>query len=141
MWLVLATPDITTEELRQEPDAKGLAFGYGAIHRFFTRHGLTWKKKTGHAIKQDRPDILKRRWAWFGEQPNLDPERLVFIDETWAKTNMVSTHGRARRDERLCRGIPFGHWKATTFVAGLTQRGMIAPLVLPDPINRIAFET
>jgi len=65
----------------------------------------------------------------------------VFIGETWAKTNMVRTHGRARRDERLCRGVPFGHWKATTFVAGLTRRGMIAPFVLPDPINRTALKT
>jgi len=43
--LVEATPDITTKELRREIDAKGLAFGYGTIHRFFTRHGLTWKKR------------------------------------------------------------------------------------------------
>lgn len=66
---------------------------------------------------------------------------MVFIDETWAKTNMARTHGRAPRGERLRMGIPHGHWKTTTFVAGLALRGMIAPFVLGGPINRAAFET
>jgi transposase len=65
---------------------------------------------------------------------------LVFIDETWAKTNMARTHGRAPRGERLRVGVPHGHWKTTTFVGALTLRGMIAPFVLNRPINRIAFE-
>jgi len=64
----------------------------------------------------------------------------VFIDETWAKTNMARTHGRCRRGERLRMGFPHGHWKTTTFAAGLTLRGMIAPFVLSGPINRDAFE-
>ena len=66
---------------------------------------------------------------------------MVFIDETWASTNMARRHGWAPRGERLRVGIPHGHWKTTTLVAGLTLRGMIAPLVLDGPINRIAFET
>ena len=73
--------------------------------------------------------------------PGLDPARLVFIDETWAKTNMMRTHGRAPRGQRLRMGRPHGHWKTSTFVAGLTVRGMIAPFVLDGPINRRAFET
>lgn len=85
--------------------------------------------------------MLRKRQAWFDGQIDLDPERLVFIDETWAKTNMARTHGRAPRGERLRIGVPHGHWKTTTFVAGLTLRGMVAPFVLGGPINRIAFET
>ena len=54
---------------------------------------------------------------------------------------MARAHGRAPRGERLRMGIPHGHWKTTTFVAGLTLRGMIAPFVLSGPINRDAFET
>jgi transposase len=54
---------------------------------------------------------------------------------------MARTHGRRRRGERLRMGFPHGHWKTTTFVAGLTLRGMIAPFVLSGPINRDAFET
>ena len=73
-------------------------------------------------------------------QLDLDPERLVFVDETWASTNMARRFGRCRRGERLRAGVPHGHWKTTTFVAGLTTRGMVAPFVLDGPINRDAFE-
>ena len=64
----------------------------------------------------------------------------MFIDETWAKTNMARTHGRAPGGTRLRVGVPHGHWKTTTVVAALTLRGMIAPFVLSGPINRDAFE-
>jgi hypothetical protein len=73
---------------------------------FFARHAITRKKKTARASEQDRPDFLKRRQAWFESQLDLDPERLVFIDETWASTNMARTHGRCRRGERLRVGVP-----------------------------------
>ena len=49
-------------------------------------------------------------------QLDLDPEKLVFIDETWASTNMSRRYGRAPRGERLRAAIPHGHWKTTTFV-------------------------
>lgn len=77
---------------------------------------------------------------WFENQPDLDPERLVFIDETWASTSMARTHGRAVRGERLRAAIPHGHWKTTTFVAGLRSTGIVAPLVLDGPINAAAFQ-
>ena len=83
---------------------------------------------------------MKRRQDWIDGQPALDPERLVFIDETWASTNMARRYGRCPRGERLKVGIPHGHWKTTTFVAGITSRGIIAPWVLDGPINRDAFE-
>ena len=64
----------------------------------------------------------------------------MFIDETWASTNMARTRGRAPRGQRLRAAIPRGHWKTTTFVAGLRQDGIVAPFVLDGPINRAAFE-
>jgi transposase len=88
------------------------------------------QKKTGHAAEQDRPDVLSRRQAWFDAQPELDPERLVFIDETGASTKMARRHGRSRRGERLRMGVPHGHWKTTTFVGALRLSGMTAPMVL-----------
>jgi transposase len=97
------------------------------------------QKKTAHAAEQDRPDVLKRREDWFNNQLDLDPVRLVFIDETWASTNMARLRGRSQKGERLRAGIPHGHWKTTTFVAGLRLTGMVAPLVLDGPINREAF--
>jgi transposase len=98
------------------------------------------QKKSAHAAEQDRPDILMRRRVWFDAQPDLDPERLVFIDETFASTAMARTHGRAPRGARLRVGIPHGHWKTTTFVAGLRLSGIVAPMVLDGPINRRSFE-
>jgi len=98
------------------------------------------EKKTAHAAEQGRPDVLRRRRAWFEGQLDLDPARLVFIDETWASTNMARTRGRAPRGERLRAGIPHGHWKTTTFVAGLRNTGMVAPMVLDGPINGRAFQ-
>ena len=64
----------------------------------------------------------------------------MFIDETWASTNMARRRGRAPRGERLRAGIPYGHWKTTTFLAGLRITGMMAPMVLDGPINRLAFQ-
>jgi transposase len=72
-------------------------------------------------------------------QLDLDPARLVFIDETGASTNMARLRGRAPKGERLRAGIPRGHWKTTTFVAGLRLTGMVAPMVLDGPMNRSAF--
>lgn len=82
---------------------------------------------------------MKHRGEWFEGQLDLDPERLVFIDETWASTNMARQYGRCRRGGRLRASVPYGHWKTTTFVAGLRRDGMIAPMVLDGPINRAAF--
>ena len=65
----------------------------------------------------------------------------MFIDETWASTNMARRYGRAPRGQRLRVGVPHGHWKTTTFVAGLRASGLVAPFVLDGPINRDAFET
>ena len=99
------------------------------------------QKKTAHAAEQDRPDVLKKRAAWFKGQVVLDPERLVVIDETWASTNMARRHGRCRRSERYRVGVPHGHRKTTTVVGALTLRGLVVPLVLDGPINREVFET
>lgn len=98
-------------------------------------------KKTGHAVEQDRPDVLKRRRDWFDGQLDLDPNKLVFIDETWTATNMTRSHGRCRRGERLRMGYPHGHRKTTTLVAGLRRTGMVAPMVMDGPINGDWFET
>ena len=81
-----------------------------------------------------------RRCDWFDAQPDLEPSQLVFIDETWASTNMARTHGRAPRGQRLRAAIPHGHWKTTTFVAGLRTSGMVAPMVLDGPINGELFQ-
>ncbi len=82
---------------------------------------------------------MSRRQAWFDSQLDLDPERLVFIDETGASTKMARRHGRAPRGQRLGCSVPHGHWKTTTFVGALRLSGMTAPMVLDGPMNGAWF--
>src|SRR5262245_12687351 len=89
--------------------------------------------------EQDRPDVAAARSAWLETQPELDPSRLVFIDETWAKTNMIRHCGRAKRGRRICAKVPYGRWKTTTFIAGLRHEGIIAPFVIDGPIDGASF--
>ncbi len=79
------------------------------------------------------------REAWFEGQPDLDPSKLIFIDETGASTKMARLRGRAKRGQRCRAAIPHGHWKTTTFTAGLSLNGMVAPMVLDGPMNGEAF--
>ena len=76
-------PDLTIMELREKiRERHGLSFGYGTVWRFLARHRITRKKKTGHASEQEREDVEAAREAWFEGQLDLDPSKLVFIDET-----------------------------------------------------------
>ena len=79
------------------------------------------------------------REAWFEGQIDLDPDRLVFIDETGANTKMARLYGRCVRGERCRASVPHGHWKTTTFTAGLRSDGLIALLVLDGPMDGNAF--
>lgn len=69
----------------------------------------------------------------------MNAAQLVFIDETWATTNMTRRRGRCPRGERLVASVPHGHWKTSTFVAALRTTGLTAPLVLDGAINGEAF--
>ncbi len=81
------------------------------------------------------------REAWFAAQPDLDPERLIFIDETGLNTRMARLRGRCPKGERLVASIPHGHWRTTTFVAGLRLDGIDAPMVIDGPMNGETFLT
>jgi transposase len=69
----------------------------------------------------------------------LDSRRLVFIDETWAKTNMCRARGRCRRGKRLVAKAPYGHWKTTTFIAGLRHDRLTAPTVVDGAMDGPTF--
>lgn len=81
------------------------------------------------------------RERWVAAQTLLDPDRLVFIDETGTSTNMARLRGRCPRGERLIGKIPHGHWKTTTFVAGLRRDAITAPFVVDKPMNSAIFKT
>ena len=84
--------------------------------------------------------MLTRRQGWFNGEPDLDPHRLVFIDETSLSTKMARLRGRALRGERCRAGVPHGHWKTTTFTAGLRLTGMTAPFVHEGAMNGVIFQ-
>jgi transposase len=132
--------DITLEELRTGLAKIGLAVSVAGLHRFFARRGMTRKKRLLTQSSKTVQTLLKQRHDWFDGQIDLEPERLVFIDETWTATNMTRSHGRCRKGERLRMGFPHGHRKTTTLVAGLRMTGMVAPMVLDGPINGDWFE-
>lgn len=88
-----------------------------------------------HASEQERPDVAAARAQWRAEQPDLEAGRLVFLDETWAKTNMVRQRGRCQRGQRLLGKVPFGRWRTTTFIAALRCDQITAPMVLDRPID------
>ena len=81
------------------------------------------------------------REAWFEGQLDLDPDRLVFIDEAAANTAMTRRYGRVPRGERCRMSVPQGHWKTTTFTAGLRSSGITAPWLLDGAMNGQAFRT
>ncbi len=72
-------------------------------------------------------------------QGQIDPSRLVFIDETWAKTNMAPLRGWAKRGQRIKAKVPHGHWKTMTFLAALRHDRVDAPWLLDGPINGKSF--
>jgi transposase len=96
-------------------------------------------KKSLFAAEQERGDVALARWLWRRGQKSIDPERLVFIDEMGAATDMVRRYGRARRGERLIGHAPHGHWKTTTFLAALRHDRITAPMVTDGPINGALF--
>jgi transposase len=69
----------------------------------------------------------------------LDPEHLIFLDETAATTKMTRTHGRCRRGQRLLAPVPHGHWKTSTLVAGLSLTGITAPYVIDGAMTGSLF--
>lgn len=126
---IAAAPDITLARLQDWLLAEhAVRLSNGAMWAAVQRLGLSFKKRL-RAAGQNRPDVAARRF--------VDPERLVFIDETGANTKMTRLYGRAPKGERLKAKAPFGHWKTMTFVAALRCSdvgvGVTAPWVLDGP--------
>ena len=140
-WLlarIAAKPDVTLRALVTELAERGIVVSLAAVWTFFAREKISFKKSL-HAAEQDRADVARRRAQWKKYQGRLDPKRLVFIDETWAKTNMTRRHGRAPRGARLVAKVPHGHWRTLTFLAALRCDRLEAPCVIDGPINGESF--
>ena len=84
--------------------------------------------------------MAARRVGWREQQPRLDATRLIFIDETWAKTNMTRLYGRSPVGQRLIDKTPHGHWKTTTLIAALGIAGMRCATLADGAVDADLFE-
>ncbi|MFB0876050.1 MULTISPECIES: IS630 family transposase [unclassified Sphingobium] len=138
-WLLERTAtDFTLRGLVAELAGRGVKVDYVQVWRFVHAEGLSFKKSVLPA-EQLRPAVARRREQWKKYQGRLDPARLVFIDETWAKTNMAPLRGWAPVGQRLHAKVPYGHWRTMTFLAALRCDRIDAPCVLDQPVNAQSF--
>ncbi|MEM7526807.1 MAG: IS630 family transposase [Pseudomonadota bacterium] len=142
-WLlseVRACPEITLAMLRELLAGRGVAVSQDTVWRFLKACGFRFKK-TLVADERDRADVRRRRERWQRHQHRIDPRRLVFVDETWIKTNMAPLRGWSAKGERLPGAAPFGHWRTATFIGALRHDRVEAPWVIEGPVNGEVFRT
>lgn len=138
-WLLeRVKSDFTLRGLVAELAERGVKVDYVQVWRFAHAEGLSFKKSVLPA-EQLRPKVARRRAQWKRFQGRPDPARLVFVDETWAKTNMAPLRGWAPVGQRLHAKVPYGHWKTMTFIAALRCDRIDAPFVFDQPVNGVSF--
>ena len=120
--------------------AAKLAFSLGPHAYHLHPSWVDAQKKTAHAAEQERDDVAAARAEWKNDQATLDLDKLVFVDETGAATNMARRNGRSPRGQRLVAAVPHGHWKTTTLVAALRQDRITAPMVIDQAMNGPIFK-
>jgi transposase len=128
------TPHLTLHGLKDELASRGVHVSHNAVWLFLRREGLRFKK-TLFALEQARADVARRRRRWRSWQGRFDPQRLVFIDETWIKTSMAPLRGWGPKGDRLRGFAPHGHWQTLTFLGALRCDQLTAPCVFDGPIN------
>jgi transposase len=97
------------------------------------------QKKSSRAAEQDRKDVALARADWRASQAKIDPERLVFVDETGLKTDMSRLRGWAQRGARLVESVSGSHWHIHTLVQAVALDGTRAAMVLDGPIDSLCF--
>lgn len=100
---------------------------------------MALQKKSSRAAEQNRKDVALARADWRDSQAKIDPERLVFVDETGLKTDISRLRGWAAGGERLVEAVPGGHWRTSTLVHAVALDGTRAAMVLDGPINSVCF--
>jgi transposase len=134
--LVRQQPDATLAELR---DRLGAACSLMTIARALRRQRLSRKKKTLRAQERDSPRVRARRRAFKKKLVAVDPDHLVFVDESGANTGMTRTHGRAPRGQRVKAAAP-GAWQNVTLIAALRTSEVVAPRAVPGAVDQTVFQ-
>ena len=114
----VASGPFTLRGLAAELAERGIKTQARAVWVFVHAEGSASKKPLPPE-EQTRSDVARRRARWKAHQGRIAPGRLVFIDETWVKTNMAPLRGWGPRGKRLKAHAPYGHWKTLTFIAAL----------------------
>lgn len=135
--IVQHKPDATLAELRDE---LGITCHIATIARVLHEHHITRKKKTLHAQERDRPEVQAQRTAFAQDLAAVEPEHLIFIDETGTTTAMARMYGRAPEGERVPATVP-GQWENITLIAGLRPTGVVAPLAFLGATDAAAMAT
>lgn len=135
--LVGEQPDATLAELRER---LGISCCLMTISRALERSGISRKKKTRFAEERDSPRVQKERQEFREKVATVDPERLIFVDETGATTAMTREYGRAPIGERVPSETP-GAWKNVTLISGLRGSGVVASFAFSGAMDQAAFET
>ena len=91
------------------------------------------------AAEQKREDIADQRRRWKEGIADVDPSRLVFLDESGARTNMTHSYARAPRGQRVIEHAPAGHWCTTTMLGALRWDRFEAPLVIEGAMDSVVF--
>jgi transposase len=101
---------------------------------------LSSQEKSLYASEQERPDVKAQRQAWRERTAHMNPHRLVFLDESGAKTNMTRLYGRSLGGDRVVDAKPQGHWCTTTMLSSLRLDGSTAAMVIEGATDRDVFE-
>ena len=129
-------PDATPAEHRQRLK---LVVARVTVWRALRCLGLTRKKKSTHAAERERPDVVEARQQWPEKLAGVDPDDLVFLDETGATTTMQRTHGYGPKGERVIATVALRGWQTVTFVGALTNAGLVAPWALEGAMTGAWF--
>lgn len=134
---VAEQPDLTREKLRQR---LGVNCTLARLSQSLRALNISFKK-TLVAAEQARPDVAERRAEFQAFQASgIDPDRFVFLDVTWIKTDMTRLYGWGPTDQRVLESVPHGHGMTTTFLGALRSTGLMAPLVVDGAINGDIFK-
>lgn len=133
--LVETNPDATLESLRQRMGVSGSRM---IICRALQKLGLPRKKKSPHASERDAPEVREERREFAEDVEPIEPQRLVFVDETGVATAMTPAYGRAPKGERVESSAP-ASWESVTVIAALAADGVRAPLAIEGAVNAPTF--
>jgi transposase len=129
-------PDATLEDLKRRGD---FTCSLKTLWRAVRRRGLTYKRKSLHADQRDRPDVQRKRRVFRRKVRQLEPKRLVFVDETGVTTAMTPAYAWAPRGERAADSAP-ASWETTSLIAAPGREGVRAPLAFPGATDTLAFQ-